>query len=674
MNRAYSKIEIKSIDNEKRIIEGIASTPTTDRMGDIVEPKGMQIDLPIPLLWQHDHAQPIGQVTYAKADKNGVNIRAQLANISEPGQLKDLLDFAWQSIKANLVRGLSIGFRSIEQADIEGTWGTHYLKTELLELSAVTVPANAEASITQIKSIDQKILAASGKKVSTVVRLASSGDTEKSTKQPKDTKMKVKEQIAAFEATKAEKAERMKELMEGAAKEGRTLTAEETEEYDTLSSEIKATDDHLTRLRDMEALNLEKATPVTADVNGNSEKASEKRTVPATVQAKANLPAGAEFARFVMCVGAAKGNVQSAFSIARKRFADSPRVVNSLKLASEIGSFDIVGATKSAVGAANTIDTEWAGALTQYNQFAGDFVEFLRPQTIIGRFGTGNIPNLRRIPFNVHIRGQISGSSSQWVGQGKAKPVTSAGFNDVYLGFTKIAAISVLTEELMRFSNPAAEGLIRDELARSVIERMDTDFVDPSLGASTTNPASITNSVSAIHSSGNTAADIRNDISDAVSTYIAANIDPSSLVWIMPATVALRLQLMRNNLGQREFPDITMAGGMLEGFPVITSQYVPTVTAGSLVVLASASDIWLADDGQVSVDLSREASIEMDTQPQGDAATIVTGGTESNGVEVVSMFQTNSVAIRAERFINWKKRRTAAVAVIDQVNWGVQTS
>ncbi|HAI2204508.1 TPA: hypothetical protein HI057_25810 [Escherichia coli] len=37
---------------------------------------------------------------------------------------------------------------------------------------------------------------------------------------------------------------------------------------------------------------------------------------------------------------------------------------------------------------------------------------------------------------------------------------------------------------------------------------------------------------------------------------------------------------------------------------------------------------------------------------------------------LVSMFQTGSVAIRAERWINWRRRRTAAVAVITGVNYG----
>jgi hypothetical protein len=33
------------------------------------------------------------------------------------------------------------------------------------------------------------------------------------------------------------------------------------------------------------------------------------------------------------------------------------------------------------------------------------------------------------------------------------------------------------------------------------------------------------------------------------------------------------------------------------------------------------------------------------------------------------MFQTNSIAIRCERFINWARKRNEAVAWMDDVNW-----
>ena len=66
--------------------------------------------------------------------------------------------------------------------------------------------------------------------------------------------------------------------------------------------------------------------------------------------------------------------------------------------------------------------------------------------------------------------------------------------------------------------------------------------------------------------------------------------------------------------------------------------------------------------------MSTDSSLEMESAPTGDSVT-------PTGVELVSMWQTNSVAIRAERWINWKRRRTAAVAVISGVNYSTgQTS
>lgn len=163
MKRAYSLLEIKSVDDEKRELTGIATTPSTDRMGDIVEPKGAEFDLPLPFLWQHDAHQPIGHVVKAKASKECIEVTVRLVKTDVPGTLKDRLDEAWQSIKLGLVRGLSIGFQSLEQARIEGTYGVRFLKWMWLELSAVTIAANAEASITSIKSIDAQLLAASGR-------------------------------------------------------------------------------------------------------------------------------------------------------------------------------------------------------------------------------------------------------------------------------------------------------------------------------------------------------------------------------------------------------------------------------------------------------------------------------------------------------------------------------
>lgn len=146
MNRAYSLLTIKTVDNERRTIRGVATTPGVDRVGDIVEPLGVQFKNPLPLLWQHRHDQPIGTVKFDKPTKDGITFEAELPIVNEAGTLKDRIDEAWQSIKLGLVRGVSIGFKPIEYAFMD-EGGIRFIKVALLELSAVTIPANADAVI-----------------------------------------------------------------------------------------------------------------------------------------------------------------------------------------------------------------------------------------------------------------------------------------------------------------------------------------------------------------------------------------------------------------------------------------------------------------------------------------------------------------------------------------------
>lgn len=158
---AYSTLEIKMIDesNGKRMFHGVATTPTPDRTGDIVEPKGAEFQLPIPLCWMHNSRDPVGWVHSAKVTDKGIEIEGEVANLMEPECLKDRLDTAWAMMKSKLVRGLSIGFKPLEEARIGDTYSYRYLKWLWLELSPVTIPMNGDCSITSIKSIDSAIRA-----------------------------------------------------------------------------------------------------------------------------------------------------------------------------------------------------------------------------------------------------------------------------------------------------------------------------------------------------------------------------------------------------------------------------------------------------------------------------------------------------------------------------------
>lgn len=460
----------------------------------------------------------------------------------------------------------------------------------------------------------------------------------------------IAEQIAAFEAKRAANEARMGEIMSKSGESLTTLDEAESTEHDELMAEVAEIDKHLVRLRQLEKIVAAKAVPA-AGLAGDAAAAS-RAGIRVDVK-KTEVPKGTAFTRFAMALMQSKGNLLQAERIAEGWKDSTPEVAHVLK---------------AAVDAGTTTDADWAKPLVEYTNMASEFIEFLRPQTIIGR-----IPGLRRVPFNIKIPRQTGGSSASWVGEGAPKPVSQLGFDQISLGMAKIAGIVVMTEELVRSSNPSAEAIVRQDLADTIIQLMDKDFVDPAKAAvANVSPASITNGVTPVVASGTTADDVRADVKSLFANFLAANLSLAGAVWIMKETTALSLAMMLNPLGQQEFAGLAIngtSGGTFFGLPVVLSENIPAnagsgspVTGdGDRIILAKANDILLADDGQVMLDASNQASLQMDSAPTNPpvAATVF-----------VSLWQMNLVGIRAERFVNWAKRRPGAVQYIDQVNYG----
>lgn len=656
-NRAYSLLDIKSIDEEKRILVGIASTPSTDRMDDVVESKGCEYTLPIPFLWQHRSDSPVGFVTKATVRKDGIEVEVQIQKTDEPGLVKDRLDAAWQDIRLRLVRGLSIGFKPLETAQIEGSYGTRFLKWLWLELSAVTIAANGDCSIQTIKSIDAPLLAASGHgQKADLTPPGASGPSPtivvKAQEAKPMTKKSIAEQISAFESTRATKAAAMDAIMDKASETGVTLDAAQKEEYDGLEAEVSSIDEHVTRLRKHEASSKAAAVAVA----GADQAVAAASRSGIVVETAKKLPPGMLFTRYALAHARARGNPVQAYEMAKanEQWAkESPSLVGILQ-AEMLGIIQ-----RTAVNPATTSDSTWAGPLVNYQTMTQEFIDYLRPRTIIGR-----IPNLRKVPFKIKVPRQTGAATVNWVGEGKVKPLTSIAFDTVTMEFAKIAGIIPLTEESIRFSNPSIEALVREELANAIVGFMDSQFVDPTKASNDVSPASITYNVTPTTASGTTAALLRADIKTLVAGFLANNYNTAGLVWLMTQQQALAISLMVNSLGQPQFPGISMDGGTLAGLPVVTSENIPATgsspTDGGLIILAKASDILLADDGQVTIDASREASLQMDTAPDSPpTASTVT----------VSLWQQNMVAIKAERYINWAKARSTCVAFIQYAKY-----
>jgi HK97 family phage major capsid protein len=282
----------------------------------------------------------------------------------------------------------------------------------------------------------------------------------------------------------------------------------------------------------------------------------------------------------------------------------------------------------------------WGGAFLAYPpNLAAEFVELLYPMTILGKMN-----GWRRIPFNVRVGVQSGGSTVNWVGEGDPKPVTELEFTEALMTYSKIAGIVVLTEELVRLSTPAAEATVRSDLTRSIAKFIDQQMLDASVTATDARPASLTNGVAAVAATGYDADALYQDLNDALAAYDSSETGTDNIYLVVRPSLSRGISTMRNALGQFEFTGVNPQGGTLNGFPLIVSNSAPADT----IVLVKTDEVFLADDGGVTIDASREATLDM------------AGSTSPN----FSLFQRNCVAIRAERWIRWQKRRSSAVQLI----------
>lgn len=132
-------LRIKRAGGDGFAFTGWASTSDLDLMGDIVDPAGAQFETPLPLLWAHDHAQPVGVVEAAHVTARGIRVSFRL--LPEVSRTPEAVAL----IQAGAL-ALSIGFKPLASTPIPGG-GRRFTAWRWTELSLVSVAANPAAKI-----------------------------------------------------------------------------------------------------------------------------------------------------------------------------------------------------------------------------------------------------------------------------------------------------------------------------------------------------------------------------------------------------------------------------------------------------------------------------------------------------------------------------------------------
>jgi hypothetical protein len=346
---------------------------------------------------------------------------------------------------------------------------------------------------------------------------------------------------------------------------------------------------------------------------------------------------GLPFTRIAIAAALGRGDSESMETHARRLYGEKSLPM----LIAAAGGLDQLAVAKAEVAAGATVSGNWAEILTASDGASAEFFALVRERSILGR-----LPGLRRIPLQTRIIEAVSGFTAAWVGEGKAVPVSGATYAQKALPPLKVAALTVQTDELLRSIDPAAEIAIRDDLVNAVVAAINESFLDPENdGEAGVEPASITYGAPDLSATNNGSADLKRLIK-----LFPGSLERAVLIGSPTSFAALH--------DPDELPGLGVRGGNALGIPAVAIE-----AAGTTLTLIDPAGIAIGE-GSTDLRVATHANIEMlDSDLTGDAVGVV----PPTAASTVSLWQTNSVALMAEQFVNWKVARPS-VAVLEGVD------
>jgi len=355
------------------------------------------------------------------------------------------------------------------------------------------------------------------------------------------------------------------------------------------------------------------------------------------------LPKGTHFARMALALARSKDGVLGAVPIAEKLWG--PSSIPALAL-------------KSSVLPGGLLNPDFT-ALAEYRTAASDFISLVYPKTVLGK-----LSGVRTVPLNTRVLRQTAGVSIGWVGRNSPTPLSNMAFDSILFDPFKLAGIVCCTQELARLSNPAAESVVRTDLAAATIAMMDRALLDPTAaGEAGVSPPSITNAATSFPASGTTASALREDLKTLFNYVFDSGIEMTA-----PYLITSRQQCLAIALMDQDFTrDVTINGGMLAGVPIISSSSSPSSTDTSSppittsdIVLLDAAELLVAANDEIMIDSSEQTSLQMSTAPDSPATA---------STVMVSLWQQNLAAWKIVKPLNFMMRRSGAVARISGCNY-----
>lgn len=452
-----------------------------------------------------------------------------------------------------------------------------------------------------------------------------------------------------------------------------TLTVEETTDYDVKKRAVTDIDGQITRAKEAQALSATTALPVEGQEGADNIQVRERD--PYTSDADA-VAMGLTTSKGLRAVAAMKlfasggGSVAGARALSVETYGERHPITRAFN-----PRVTLVGgqrALSTSVGA--------AGGFILPPDYANEIIELLRPIAVVRSAGPRMIPMPRG---TMTLPGQASAASASYGSEGSVIKSSQQGLNQIVASFKKLTAMVPVSNDMMRYADPAADAFVRDDLVQVVALTEDQNFIlsdgtkdSPRGYLSFANGYAVVNGGTAgtFSTTGNstaaaggnfltstssyTLATVAAELGGAVNKLDTANVRDNKRVWFMNPRSYNYLYNVQNSLGVYVYRDELNKGTLL-GYPFKKTTEIganyhnadSSQTDCSFVFLVEMNEDIILDSMSLELAVSREGTY-----------------VDASGT-TWSAFQTDQTIIRAIAEHDHQMRHDAAVAVIQFVRW-----
>jgi HK97 family phage major capsid protein len=311
-----------------------------------------------------------------------------------------------------------------------------------------------------------------------------------------------------------------------------------------------------------------------------------------------------------------------------------------------------------------------AGGFLVPTQFSQDVIELLRPAAVVRSLNPMTLP----MPTGtVKVPKVTEGTTAAYIGENSNAGKTQPEFGQITMTFKKLAALVPISNDLIRYSSPSGDAIVRDDVVRAMAQREDKAFLrDNGVSATPKGLKFWIHNDNKLAANGTVnLANVTIDLGRMVQALMAANvplgIGATNLEgagarpgWIMSPRTYRYLITVQNGQGFYAFRD-EMLRGTLWGWPYrVTTQVLETMTAAGADTGGNQSELYfgafahavIGEALGVMVDASQEAAYH-------------------DGSNVVAAFSQDQTVIRVIQEHDFALRHDKAFALLQQMTWGV---